>query len=980
MGIGTGEKVSTPIMRSNLAKRDSAKYLGKPVGALLLLTCMLVMAGCQGVSAGAPKQSQPGDLILASNTLDFGSIQAGTTKTLTATATNNGSASVTVNQVFISTPYFTMTAPGIPVTVEAGQSTPITIAFTPNTTGPFSAMATIGSDGSDPSMNLTLTGTGAGVAASGTLALNPTSEAFGSVAAGSAQVQTVTLTNIGASTVNISQATVAGTGFQLGGITTPLALNASQSTTFTVKFAPPAAGAATGTVTIVSDGSNPSLTLPLTGTGIATGALASNPSSINFGSITVGSNQTLSGTLTNSGGSSVTISQVATTGSAFSVSGITTPVTLTAGQSTSYSIKFAPVSTGSLSGSLTITSNAPDPTLIVPLSGTGVALGALGSNPTSLSFGSIQVGSNQSLTGTLTNTGGTAVTISQAGITGTGFTLSGISTPITLAPGQGSLFVVKFAPTTGGSASGNVTITSNGSNPNLAIPVSGSGVVPGTLGSNPTSLNFGTVQVGANQSLSETVTNTGGSSVTISSAAVSGTGFTLSGITTPLTLASGQGATFAVKLAPTSAGNPSGGVTITSNASNPTLTIPLSGTAVAAGALGSNPTSLSFGTIQVGTNRSLSGTVTNTGGSTVTISSAAISGTGFTLSGIATPITLAAGQGATFSVKFAPTSAGSASGNVTITSNASNPTLTIPLSGTGATAGALGSNPTSLSFGTIQVGSNQSLSETVTNTGGSSVTISSAAISGTGFTLSGIATPVTLTAGQGATFAVKFAPTAAGSASGSVTITSNASNPTLTIPLSGTGSAAPGQLTVNPTTLAIGSVTVGSNGSGSGTLSATGSNVTVTGASSSSGAFSVSGISLPVTITAGTSVGFTVTFSPSAAGSASGSITFASNAAPSATVESVTGTGVAATPHSVNLSWNASTSTDVTGYDVYRAVFGGSCGSYAKINPSLVGTLAYSDSTVVDGNSYCYATTAVDSSNLESGYSNIVSNLQIPTQ
>src|ERR1039458_9260015 len=114
-------------------------------------------------------------------------------------------------------------------------------------------------------------------------------------------------------------------------------------------------------------------------------------------------------------------------------------------------------------------------------------------------------------------------------------------------------------------------------------------------------------------------------------------------------------------------------------------------------------------------------------------------------------------QSATFTVKFAPLSAGTASGNVTITSTASNPTLTIPVTGTGVTQGTLGSNPTSLSFGNVTVGSNQSLSETITNTGGSSVTISQAAISGTGFSLSGITTPLTLTAGQSTTFSVKFA-------------------------------------------------------------------------------------------------------------------------------------------------------------------------------------------------------------------------------
>ena len=193
--------------------------------------------------------------------------------------------------------------------------------------------------------------------------------------------------------------------------------------------------------------------------------------------------------------------------------------------------------------------------------------------------------------------------------------------------------------------------------------------------------------------------------------------------------------------------------------SNPTLTIPLSGTGLAPGALGSNPTSLSFGSVTVGSNQSASETVTNTGGSSVTISQVGISGTGFSLSGITAPVTLTAGQSATFSVTFTPQSAASASGSVTVTSNAPNPTLTIPLSGTGLAPGALGSNPTSLSFGSVTVGSNQSVSETVTNTGGSSVTISQVGISGTGFSLSGITAPVTLTAGQSATFSVTFTPT-----------------------------------------------------------------------------------------------------------------------------------------------------------------------------------------------------------------------------
>jgi hypothetical protein len=123
--------------------------------------------------------------------------------------------------------------------------------------------------------------------------------------------------------------------------------------------------------------------------------------------------------------------------------------------------------------------------------------------------------------------------------------------------------------------------------------------------------------------------------------------------------------------------------------------------------------------VQVSSSKTLSETVTNTGGTSVTISQVAATGSGFSVSGISVPVTLTAGQSATFNVLFSPTTAGAVSGNVAITSNGSNPTLNIPLTGTGVTAGALGSNPTSLAFGSVQVSGSKTLSETVTNTGGS---------------------------------------------------------------------------------------------------------------------------------------------------------------------------------------------------------------------------------------------------------------------
>jgi hypothetical protein len=172
---------------------------------------------------------------------------------------------------------------------------------------------------------------------------------------------------------------------------------------------------------------------------------------------------------------------------------------------------------------------------------------------------------------------------------------------------------------------------------------------------------------------------------------------------------------------------------------------------------------------------------------------------------------------------------------------------------------------------------------------------------------------------------------------------------------------------------------VGQSGTASGSLSASGGSVTVTAASTNNSAFSVGGLSLPVTIPSGQSAAFTITFSPQTGAAASATLTITSNAQSSTTTEALTGTGTPAPTHSVSLSWTASTSTDVVGYNVYRAQYSNSaCGAFSKINPVPNTTTLYTDSTVANSTAYCYATTAVDTSNAESSYSNIVSNVAVP--
>src|SRR3989441_6559913 len=169
------------------------------------------------------------------------------------------------------------------------------------------------------------------------------------------------------------------------------------------------------------------------------------------------------------------------------------------------------------------------------------------------------------------------------------------------------------------------------------------------------------------------------------------------------------------------------------------------------------------------------------------------------------PLTLAAGQNTTFTAQFAPSATGSASGTASITSNAPGSPLTIALSGTGVAATfLLGANPTTLSYGNVNVGGNGSSSVTLTNTGNSNVNISSVIVSGAGFSASGVTSGTTLTPNQTATLNVAFAPTTAGSVTGSVSVASNATNSPATIGLSGT--AVQGTLAANPASVSFGNV------------------------------------------------------------------------------------------------------------------------------------------------------------------------------
>jgi Abnormal spindle-like microcephaly-assoc'd, ASPM-SPD-2-Hydin len=206
--------------------------------------------------------------------------------------------------------------------------------------------------------------------------------------------------------------------------------------------------------------------------------------------------------------------------------------------------------------------------------------------------------------------------------------------------------------------------------------------------------------------------------------------------------------------------------------------------------LAASPSSVGFGNIQVGSSRTQHETLTNSGNSTVTISKAAITGAGFSLRGLGLPLSLHQGHSVTFSVLFTPRVGGSTSGRIAVVSNASNSVLNIALAGTGISAGRLTSSPTAFNFGSVTIRTGKTLTAMLTATG-SSVKISSATSTSPEFSLGGLSFPTTIAPGQSASFTLTFTPAASGTASGSISLTSNATDTPMVETLTGSGTAIP---------------------------------------------------------------------------------------------------------------------------------------------------------------------------------------------
>jgi hypothetical protein len=105
--------------------------------------------------------------------------------------------------------------------------------------------------------------------------------------------------------------------------------------------------------------------------------------------------------------------------------------------------------------------------------------GQLAATPATLNFGNVAVGSNSVQTGTLT-AGASDITVASAAWNGAGYSVSGITFPVTVPATQSVQFTVTFAPETTGSTSGSIAFDSNATNSPTAVTLSGNGTQSST--------------------------------------------------------------------------------------------------------------------------------------------------------------------------------------------------------------------------------------------------------------------------------------------------------------------------------------------------------------------------------------------------------------------------------------------------------------------------------------------------------------------
>ena len=297
-----------------------------------------------------------------------------------------------------------------------------------------------------------------------------------------------------------------------------------------------------------------------------------------FPATVIGHSSTQTVTLTAS--AAVTVSSITTTGP-FTVGtpSKALPATLASGATMTVPVTFTPTVAGASGGSLTITTSSSG-TTVDSLTGEGQVAGPnLTSSTLGVSFGGIPPGQQSSQSVAFANNGSQQLTISSVTAPGAPFSVTGApAAGAVLQPGQQVVVNVIFSPTTNGTYQGDLVVASDGGTVDVAV--TGSSNSPALLQITPMSTNFGSTPVGTPVTKTFSLTNTGGSNLTISKSKPPILGPFAATTTLPegTTMQPGQSLTESITFTPTAVGATTDGWIITASDGQGVRTVQFTGT------------------------------------------------------------------------------------------------------------------------------------------------------------------------------------------------------------------------------------------------------------------------------------------------------------------------------------------------------------------------------------------------------------------
>jgi hypothetical protein len=305
------------------------------------------------------------------STVSFGQVAVGASTTQSVVLTNHRAYRVQISGLTTTAGGFSVSGPALPISLNAGQSTTVTVTFVPPSAGTSAGSLFVFNE----NLDVPLTGTGTTTTTAGQLSITPGAVNFGNVNVGATGSQPITMSASGAN-VTVSADSSSSSQFVLQGVSLPFTIAAGKSSSFNMAFKPTGSGTVSGSLSFTSNASNGSnASIPLSGTGTTTttaGQLSITPTSVNFGDVNVGATGTEAITMSATG-ASVTVSSDSSSSSQFVLNGVSLPFTIPAGQSVPLNVAFNPTGSGTVSGSLSFTSNAASSQTVESLTGIGAA-------------------------------------------------------------------------------------------------------------------------------------------------------------------------------------------------------------------------------------------------------------------------------------------------------------------------------------------------------------------------------------------------------------------------------------------------------------------------------------------------------------------------------------------------------------------------------------------------------------------------------